>query len=105
MGRTIIYAEAMLQKCPNCGEIKPYYNNRQVYCRECAVERSKNSRIDSRRRKRKEQRGKPDKDVLKNKFTAKKNLKMPKRSIEEVVRIAMVNGISYGKAVWLLEGR
>lgn len=103
MGRTLIYDEPILKACPMCGEEKPYFNNLQVYCRECAEQRSKTQRDTYKKKRRSEP--KPPKDTLKNKFVVKKKKAspIPERSIDEVVRIASVNHISYGKAVLLLE--
>lgn len=104
---TITYKEPKMKICPECGEEKPYYNNRQKYCRECAQKRYRESQRQSEQRKKL--------NALHNKEQAIKRRQRKKikesmkkyvytgLTIDEVVKIAEQNKISYGKCVLILE--
>ena len=98
------YEEPILKSCPMCGENKYFFHIAQKFCRECADERARQQRALHQKKLKSEP--KPPKDTLKNKFVVKKKKvsPIPERSIDEVVRIASKNHISYGKAVRILEG-
>lgn len=86
------YDTPKMQICPICKTEKPYYNSKQKYCRECAKERIKTQRYAHTRMWKSKQR--------------KKVKAIPEKinTIDDIVKIAMRLGISYGKAVRLLEG-
>lgn len=89
---TIIYPTPILKTCPYCHKEKPYYNNLQHYCRECAkIRRFEKSKENSARYR----------AISKEKRRKQTLLENP-LSIDEVVKIAEQNKISYGKAVMLL---
>lgn len=86
-----IYEEPILKICPMCKEEKPYYNDLQIYCRDCADERQR------------QKRRKCSKNAQKTKKEPKKiEIVKPKVAIEDVLKFANDKGITYGKAVMML---
>ena len=89
------YKEPVERNCAKCGNPFLAWSGNHRYCAECQREKknARNSKFAELVYKC------PRRD--KGPTIPSK----PSRSIEEILKIADKNGISYGKAVWLLEGR
>lgn len=87
------YAKPVIRTCALCGKRTAFTSANQKYCKPCAKE-MKNARSVQ-----------VEHETYKGVHKKKKPPIVPSKTIEDIVRIASANGISYGKAVRLLEGR
>lgn len=83
------YKLPVIRTCALCGEKSAFTSANQKYCKACAKE-IKNKRSIRTTEERRNIHNNPKPPIV------------PSRSIEDILKIANTNGISYGKAVMLL---